>query len=201
MEDIFTVLISNIFDLPYDKTLEKTAIQIIPDQIFGVFITIKKSDSKSHNDVHGCIGYWEEKGIVSKTTLLKQMINSGIKATFKDSRREKFKNILLDPFAEYEISWMKYPLEEIKDGIIESKKTKFNNINYGVIVKNDKGNSATFLPKVFRNNRTWKYISNALQKKAEIPLNSKNVQFFAYQTETYTSILGQEFKRLKIHTD
>ena len=49
-------------DIPINEQTTKF-LEAIPDNVFGVFVTIKRSQyqklSRWPEDIHGCIGYWD----------------------------------------------------------------------------------------------------------------------------------------------
>ena len=158
------------------------------DNIFGVFVTIFRNscctNELNNNNVHGCIGYWNNNfKLLTNDEILEHVLRVGHDATHNDSRKNNFKkSIKLDLCATYEISLMKKPLMEIdSNGYIKHLNKYFDNREYGIIVTNNNGNKATFLPNVFKN-VSWKYISNSLLNKANISLKTEKIYFYAYNT-------------------
>lgn len=161
-------------------------INQIPDNVFGVFVTIKRSHKLTDwpEDIHGCIGYWDKSyHIMPKQSILEHLKTVSVSATYSDDRRNYFKeDILLDLMTDYEITFMHLPIMEIDNttGMIKTLNKPFNNTDYGIITKLQ-GMTSTYLPNVFPN-ESWNKISNSLLGKAGILLNNSNVKFYAYQT-------------------
>ena len=61
MDPIVLYTICSAYRLPIPEDTKK--IIRIPPQTFGFFITVHRSQplSKWTHDIHGCIGYWEDK--------------------------------------------------------------------------------------------------------------------------------------------
>lgn len=169
-------LIANIFDLPIDKSWIKHIS--IPKETFGCFMTIYRKESTNHNDVHGCIGYWDKNfNSINKEFALSKLVNVSRSAIFEDNRSGKFPDILLDYGAIFEVSWLLLPIYNIDNSGNLENGEKFNNNTMGLIVQN--GSSATYLPKVFKN-ISWKNITKSLRKKAGNTHN--NLSFYSYFT-------------------
>lgn len=163
-------------------------LKYIPDNTFGIFVNIKRSD-KSINEnykenVHGCIGYWDnEFNLLTTEQLLQYIEKLSIKATWDDPRNRNFNNIYKDSQSIYEIIFMLNEIYEIDDyGFCHQLNNYYNNnSNYGILLKDINNNRSTYLPK-FLNNKDWNYIKTTLLKKSNIKSNS--YQFYAYNTLT-----------------
>lgn len=160
----------------------------IPNNTFGVFVSIKRSHKPTapySDDVHGCIGYWED-GKMTYKNVASQIISVAHSATWTDSRRKYFKQpIWCDPNAICEVDFMQLPTYLVNNdtGVFtkNDKPIKFDNSKYGLIAQDNKGKRATYLRYVFAN-KSWKYISNSLIDKASASSNSSNTQFYAYDS-------------------
>ena len=192
---------SNLLDIVISSGLnfiipELNNYQDIPNNVFGLFITLKRSKydklDEWPEDVHGCIGNWN--------TSFKNMENNDImenitklsnSATYSDSRNSHFDTIYQDAHAEYNLTFMLNPIVVIDNkGILETG-TPFNNVDYGIIVEDSNGNKATYLPDVFPG-KSWDYIKKRLLKKA----NSKaNTKFYAYKTKKYSKKIIELFDK------
>ena len=158
----------------------------IPPQTFGFFITVHRSQplSKWPHDIHGCIGYWEDKRM-SKAAIIGKIPGIAHSSFFTDSRAQYHAVPLLeDPDARIEISFMQLPLTPIS----ANRKT-FDNEKYGLIVDSDQGR-ATYLPKVFKT-KNWGEISASLLQKAQV----KTGKFFQYETSVVEGKLRTIFDR------
>lgn len=159
----------------------------IPNNIFGVFVSVERSKYHSLNtypeNIHGCIGYWDPNyNVLEKDIIFNKIDDVAYKSTWVDSRRKYFKHsIYIDIYAQFKIYFMSSPIFEInKNGLIESENIKFDNNIYGLIVDDKKGFRATYLPQVFKN-ISWENIRKSLVDKAGI-LESKNkIYFYAYK--------------------
>ena len=158
----------------------------IPSQTFGFFITVHRSQplSKWPHDIHGCIGYWEDKRM-SKATIIGKIPGIAHSSFFTDSRAKYHMVPLLeDPDARIEISFMRLPLTPIS----ANRKT-FDNEKYGLIVDSDQGRG-TYLPKVFKT-KNWGEISASLLQKAQV----KTGKFFQYKTSVVEGKLRTIFDK------
>ena len=172
----------------YSPTLKN----IIPSNCFGVFTTVRryKKLHKWPEDIHGCIGYWDNNfNPVSKQKLLDHTLNVSYKATFNDDRRKYFTTPLhYDALSEYELDYMMKPIYQVSsEGIITETNEPFNNDIYGLIVIDAYNNRATYLPKVF-SNKSWNFIKSSLIKKAN---SSNNIVFYAYKIVQYKKPIYQ----------
>jgi AMMECR1 domain-containing protein len=158
----------------------------IPPQTFGFFITVHRSQplSKWPHDIHGCIGYWEDKRM-SKAAIIGKIPGIANSSFFSDSRAQYHAVPLIqDPNARIEISFMQLPLTPIS----ANRKT-FDNEKYGLIVDSDQGRG-TYLPKVFKT-KNWGEISASLLQKAQV----KTGKFFQYETTVIEGKLRTIFDR------
>ena len=174
--------IVNIFNLP---DLFTSKIPTYED-VFGVFVTIHRFKKLRNwpEDIHGCIGYWDNRyKKLSQQELYDKIMSVSKDAMFNDNRRFYFPSIENDPTSRIEISLMKQPLYKINiDGIINDLGVTFDNNKYGLIVDDVKGNRATFLPKVFEN-IDWKTIKKSIESKAGVKNNPSNT-YYAYKTKS-----------------
>jgi AMMECR1 domain-containing protein len=181
MHMMITDLIKSALNLQFKRDSSYS----IPDHLFGVFSTVKRN-----NDIHGCIGYWELKGMSSQDIIDKAF--SVTKSSFwEDTRRNNFnQEITKDPNALIEISFMKLPIYQVDEesGVFmkNNRKNTFNNKRYGLIVEND-NKRATFLPGVFLD-ETFLNIKDKILNKANIITKSKST-FYAYECEIWESHL------------
>jgi AMMECR1 domain-containing protein len=184
MDPIVLYTICSAYRLPFPEDTIKMIR--IPSQTFGFFITIHRSQplSKWPHDIHGCIGYWEDKRM-SKEAIIGKIPGIANSSFFTDSRVQYHAVPLLeDPDARIEISFMQLPLTPIS----ANRKT-FDNEKYGLIVESDQGR-ATYLPKVFKT-KNWGEISASLLRKAQV----KTGKFFQYETSVVEGKLRTIFDR------
>lgn len=168
-----------------EKQIDKTDIEKIPKNVFGVFVTVRRPNYSF--DIHGCIGYWsEDYSLLDKNTIIEKMYDVGYSAFYLDSRRKHFKqDARYDPETVFEITFMLRPENGImmtidNNGVISNGR-QFNNIEYGIIVDNlETRQRATYLPDVFPD-KSWQYIKESVTDKAHISDN-KNIIFYAYDT-------------------
>jgi len=189
MNDLMQVVIRSGLDLPILKNSERNALLEIPNKCFGIFVTVKRSDSQSLDEypknIHGCMGYWsDEYNELNKEEILSQIKRVSRKSTFKDKRKDYFiKPIEEDSFATYELHFMKTPLIEInKTTGMLSNDEKFDNSKYGLIAIGEDGKRSTYLPNVFINKK-WDWIKKNLIKKSG---SKGECSFKAYKTDTRT---------------
>ena len=184
MNPIVLYTICSAYRLPIPENTIKMIR--IPANTFGFFITVHRSHplSKWPHDIHGCIGYWEDKRM-SKATIIGKIPGIAHSSFFTDSRAKYHMVPLLeDPDARIEISFMRLPLTPIS----ANRKT-FDNEKYGLIVDSDQGR-ATYLPKVFKT-KNWGEISASLLQKAQV----KTGKFFQYETSVVEGKLRTIFDR------
>ena len=184
MNSIVLYTICSAYRLPFPEDTIKMIR--IPPQTFGFFITVHRSHplSKWPHDIHGCIGYWEDKRM-SKAAIIAKIPGIAHSSFFTDSRAQYHAVPLLeDPDARIEISFMQLPLTPIS----ANRKT-FDNEKYGLIVDSDQGR-ATYLPKVFKT-KNWAEISASLLQKAQV----KTGKFFQYETSVVEGKLRTIFDR------
>ena len=91
--------------------------------IFGVFVSVKRGQKLKDwpEDIHGCIGYWDNKyKKLENTDLLNHIQRVSNDATWIDSRKKYFSNpVYEDILTNYELYYMKLPLYVInKNGFI-----------------------------------------------------------------------------------
>jgi AMMECR1 domain-containing protein len=184
MDPIVLYTICSAYGLPIPGDTKK--IIRIPPQTFGFFITVHRSQplSKWPQDIHGCIGYWEDKKM-SKAAIIAKIPGIAYSSFFTDSRTQYHAVPLMeDPDARIEISFMQLPLTPIS----ANRKT-FDNDKYGLIVDSNEGR-ATYLPKVFQT-KDWREISASLLQKAQV----KTGKFFQYETSVIEGKLRTIFNK------
>ena len=184
MDPIVLYTICSAYKLPIPEDTKK--IIRIPAQTFGFFITVHRSNPLSEwpQDIHGCIGYWEDKRM-SKAAIIGKIPGIANSSFFTDTRVQYHAVPLIeDPDSIIEISFMQLPLTPI----LGDRKT-FDNEKYGLIVDSDQGR-ATYLPKVFQTKK-WAEISASLLQKAQI----KKGKFFQYETSVVEGKLRTIFDR------
>ena len=161
---------------------DKIIIDLVPKNTFGVFSTIRRNNKlqKWPVDIHGCIGYWSNDfSILSQIKLYEKLLSVSHDSMWNDNRKTYFDSIYNDTKSYLEIEFMLYPKYEIdNNGNIPKLNKKYDNSKYGIIVKDDNGYRATYLPNVF-NNISWLEITNSVKQKAGIK-NSK-VSYYAYK--------------------
>jgi len=164
------------------KILGDEISQFLPSNSFGVFTTImrhKKLD-KWPEDIHGCIGYWEnDYKEISKKILLDNLMRVSHDALWNDDRKKYFEPIEKDPETIIEIDFMMKPTYKITEsGMIEGIGSQFDNNVYGIIAVSPTGR-ATYLPKVFEN-IGWDQLKESIKNKAGI---SNKAEFYAYKVD------------------
>ena len=184
MDPIVLYTICSSYRLPIPEDTKK--IIRIPQQTFGFFITVHRSHPLSEwpQDIHGCIGYWEDKRM-SKAAIIGKIPGIANSSFFTDTRSQYHPIPLLeDPDARIEISFMQLPLTPI----LGNRKI-FDNEKYGLIVESDQGRG-TYLPNVFQT-KDWSKISASLLQKAQV----KSGKFFQYETSVVEGKLRTIFDR------
>jgi hypothetical protein len=183
--------------------LEQIDLSEIPLNVFGIFVTIKRSDKQKllywPYDIHGCIGYWDKNyNILDNKTIVNKILDVGESAFYNDSRKKYF-NLPAekDMNTLFEITFMLKPLYIVENGEINinsTNKIKFNNTYYGLIVQDIiTGKCATYLPKVFEN-ESWDFIKSNIKEKAGVT-NSNNLVFYAYKAKIISKNINQFFKK------
>lgn len=190
MNDLVSVAINRAF--ANEKTCN--SIENIPDNAFGVFVTVKRHHrlTKWPEDIHGCIGRWDENfKIVTKENMLNYIKEVGHSATHSDSRKDYFKeHLVFDLKSMYVITFMLSPIMPIdSNGIVKKINKLFDNNIYGIIVQSDNNSRATYLPGVFPD-ITWEQLKSSLIQKAGI--KSNNIKFYAYNTIIYENSILDE---------
>lgn len=176
------ILDAAIYYALFGKNIISANIGIyLPKNAFGVFVTIRRQISKIKKwpeDIHGCIGYWDnDYKKLTQNDLLENMLRVSHDAMWKDDRKSYFPPIEEDPEAFIEIDFMMQPIMPIsQSGIIEHLKIPYDNNQYGIIAVSPTGR-ATYLPHVF-NNISWSNIKESIKNKAGI---IGEAQFFAYK--------------------
>jgi len=184
MDPIVLYTICSAYGLPRAEDTKKMIR--IPPQTFGFFITVHRSQPLGEwpHDIHGCIGYWEDKRM-SKAAIIGKIPGIAHSSFFTDSRAQYHVVPLIeDPDARIEISFMQLPLTPIS-----GKRKTFDNEKYGLIVDSNEGRG-TYLPKVFQT-KNWAEISASLLQKARV----KTGKFFQYETSVVEGKLRTIFDR------
>ena len=194
--DFRTYIIAHILKFPVPEEIPKIPI---PVNTFGIFATIRRNKKldKWPEDIHGCIGYWEN-NVMSPDSIIQHLLDVSLSAMYNDNRRNYFPPLEIEPDPEtvIEIDFMLHPLITVdtNTGLMitdtsknnnnnnnnKNNKKRFNNAKWGLIVSNNKTNKrATYLPGVFPD-ISWPEIKNSLLGKAGIT-TMEPVSFQAYQ--------------------
>lgn len=193
-EDILlemTILAGLGFNLPIE---DKKILNVIPDNTFGVFVTVRRNNIIDNYDIHGCIGNWDNNlKKISAEKLYEMSKSVSYSATWEDSRAKtmnNIKSILQDGNTIYELDFMLQPVLDIdpNTGVI-SNGDKFDNNKYGLIY--NKGSvRATYLPHVFPDS-TWDNIKDRLIDKSKNTSNyndDKSSQNYSFKSYTIKQI-------------
>lgn len=176
------ILDSAIYYSLFQKIILNNIDKFLPSNAFGVFTTIRRylKIIKWPEDVHGCIGYWDNNyQEIPKNALLDHLYRVSYDAMWKDNRKDYFPPIEKDPESFIEIDFMMRPIYPISNnGIIEDLKIEFNNNFFGIIAVGATGR-ATYLPNVFEN-ISWEEMKKSIKNKAGIV---GDANFFAYKIE------------------
>lgn len=89
---IYSLIGYNLFD---QKENCEEISKLIPPNNFGVFVSIDRHHSNldQHENVHGCIGYWENNEL-KPLDLCRHMFDVSKSSTYHDHRRLRFKTPL-----------------------------------------------------------------------------------------------------------
>ena len=165
--------ICTTLNFPVNHDTLQNSTKNIPKKTFGVFVGVYRSSLQElpswPKDVHGCIGYYDKQfNIMQTNDIIEHMIQVSKDATYKDDRNKYFGPIYTDLYASYSVYFMTLPVMQInnKTGIIDTLNIPFNNSVYGLIYIDSQGHTATYLPGVFEQDKSWKYISNSLINKS-----------------------------------
>lgn len=191
MNHISKIAICKSLNFSLSSEIIKESIKLVPDNTFGVFTTVRRSEfhklKQWPEDVHGCIGYWDNNyAVMDKNVLIEKMISVAYSATWEDNRKNYFSNVYEDSYANYEVDFMLKPIYNLdpQTGKLDNGEY-FNNDKYGLIVDTN-GKRATYLPHVFENT-SWEYIRDRLIKKAGG--NNNGNKFVAYKVKMYSGML------------
>ncbi len=197
---ITSVLHEGIEAETFGSELATVAETAIPDNCFGVFVTIRRSPSQSLDtwpeDVHGCIGHWDpEYKAMDKRALLEAAIRVAGDAARHDDRRRYFPSLTTDTDALIEVDFMMLPIRRVdaETGMVEGERVPFDNDIFGMIVETPTGQRATYLPGVFDTRSvSWSTFRDSLIGKASSTALSRTVpnrdapsQFWAYRIIQY----------------
>ena len=190
-----TILAGLGFDFPLEQ---KEILTAIPNNTFGVFVTVRRNNIIPNYDIHGCIGNWNDNfKKLAPNDIFKMAKSVSNSATWKDSRANdmnEIKSILQDGNTIYELDFMLQPVLKIdpNTGLI-SNGEEFNNNKYGLIYESGVSR-ATYLPDVFPDS-TWNKIKEKLIKKSnnDETISSQNASFKSYtikqiKTDLFTFI-------------
>ncbi len=161
-------------------------INQLPTDSFGVFVTIRRFTKLNTypNDIHGCIGYWDNNfQKLSQSQLYDNMLRVSYDACWTDSRKQYFPPIQFDPLSYLEIDFMMKPIYkiDINTGNIIELNQQFTNKEYGIIIQNKDGSRrATYLPNVFPR-ISWKKLLESIKGKAGISPIENDFEVFAYK--------------------
>ncbi len=187
--NIIDCLISHYFHIQISKEYVNQSIKEIPDNVFGVFVTILRTGiyKTKHENVYGCIGNWNEKYEKwDNKKIFETILNVGDGAMFNDPRNLNFGSILNDIESVIEVSYMMSPIipVSITEGKLETGEN-FDNNKYGLIFETADRLKATYLPKVFEN-ISWSDIKQSIMDKAGIHSTNiremNSIRFSAYRT-------------------
>lgn len=184
---MFEHVVNHLFKLNLDSCLGSFNSDMNLSSVFGVFVTIKRHTKLKQwpEGVHGCIGYIDpNRNKLSSTLIFQKVLSVSYSAMYSDDRNKYFGPILIDPYSEIEITYMKLPLYEIdlKNGMILKTKERFNNEKYGLLLLDTKTkNQTTYLPGVFSSQTNWNEISSSLLDKGNVNRNG-NVKMMCYDT-------------------
>lgn len=148
-------------------------IKYLPKEAFGIFTSIRRNKklNKWPVDIHGCIGYWNNKfNDLTPEDLYNNMLRVSYDALWNDSRKNYFDSIENDPETFIELDFMLNPIYDInkKTGRITDLKIQFSNKTHGIIIQTDDGfQRATYLPDVFPN-ISWDELIVSIKNKASI---------------------------------
>lgn len=189
---LLNYIICSIFDLPILYDTEYIINSMPTKDIFGIFVSIKRSSHQSLTNfpynIHGCIGKYDLSfKNMTNDNIFYNILNVSKSAVIDDNRRSYFKKDLIhDSEASIEISLMKNVLYDINPntGYISKINDIFDNKKYGIIVYNSlKNKTATFLPNVF-DNINWNDIKNYILEKSNIS-QEEEPTFIAYTIDKY----------------
>lgn len=178
MTNLADVCVLHLLHISVAPDRERIRQLLNQNKVFGVFVTIKRSQKHRRNtypfDIHGCMGYWDpNKEVMDPDMFLNMLRRRTDDAAYKDDRRSYFsKNLFLDSEATVEVTLMKKPLIAIDSttgrlmstSTIRPKDMFFSNENYGLLFES-KQHTATYLPHVFHNTQ-WSQIARDLMSKA-----------------------------------
>jgi len=163
---------------------DKSLIQSLPKNAFGIFTTIRRAHKLKVYpvDIHGCIGYWNnEFNKLSQEELYTNLLRVSYDALWTDNRQQYFEPIETDPHSYLEMDFMLKPIYKIDNysGIIIDLNQQFTNNSFGIIIQHKDGSKkATYLPNVFPK-MSWIKIVNSIKHKANII--DDNYDVFAYK--------------------
>ncbi len=200
MDYIAELALRKGLELPVTEQLVEKTEKQIPTPSFGVFVTVIRSKLCELNEwpknIHGCIGNYNRKyDKQDSKELVKHLGSVSYGAAQTDSRKTYFPNILLDIDAQFEVTFMLYPVFKINsdNGLIEEKKETFNNKKYGILIDSNE-NQATFLPDVYPD-ISFDKIKEYLIDKANASKKSNNINYYAYLTKTYKITIANYISR------
>lgn len=183
---LFAHLFNQLFHLNANLPII-TNFSSIPENTFGVFVTIHRSLEQTlpswPEDIHGCIGYWDPQyAAMSRLSLFEKMLDVGHSAMWSDSRRNYFAAIETDPYSRISIQWMLLPITPIA----ANSSSLYNSVTDGLIVQSHNGSRATYLPNVFPG-KSWEEIKESLIQKAGI--SGGTTEFYSYKTREMSMTL------------
>ncbi len=151
-------LIANVANYALYKEIltdKKKLLKCMPKNAFGVFVTVKRNSK-----VHGCQGYWNNQfANLEPNNLYEHLLRVAHAAMWLDDRRFNFPSIETENKIVIEIDYMYLP--------IKKNNRQFSNVNLGIIIQDNEGRRATYLPGVFPN-ESLDYIVESIKMKAGI---------------------------------
>ena len=129
----------------------------------GVFVSLHKKDS---SDLRGCIGTF----LPTKTNLAQEIISNARSAAFSDPR--------FAPLEKDELNNLEIKVDVLNQPELLKSKDDLNPKKFGVIVKNDSGQTGLLLPNLEGINTTDEQLSIACQKAGFSP--EENYQIYRF---------------------
>lgn len=170
---------------------------------FGVFAGVTRSAQHTLStwpkNIHGSIGYWDDKFTkLSPKSLCNRTFNVALDAVFNDDRRTYFPELLTDVDAVLDIKFMCLPIRDVDEraGTFKDDGSLFSNNTWGLIVQT-KLHRATYLPGVYVDT-PWDAIKASVLSKANAKEGEK-ARFVAYRTKRVAAPLRQVFAQVLRH--
>lgn len=185
MEYVLSVIF-DYFEVPYKKKYF-----VFPESTFGIFVTVYFNGVKHNNNVHGCMGYWDD-NLNYNNEMLNVKIFEVAKQSLNEHRNDKYINdehkkrklngdTIIEIHLLQKINNNLYKIN-YDNGYINDLKEYFNNSKYGLIFINENNKKTTYLVDVFEN-QDWIYIRDSLINKSG---GDNKGTFYCYQEERYS---------------